>query len=744
MKLITCKHLLSTISVATFCTNTVASMSAEQVAAKKPHVIFIVADDLGWNDVSWNNPNVVMPYMNELAMNGVILNQSYLQPTCTPTRSALLTGKYPFKLGLQKGVIGSTEPRGVPLNVDMLPKLLKEINYDTHAIGKWHLGFCSWDYTPTKRGFDTFYGFYTAATDYYTHKRSTSLKPTDDYSRKDHIDGFLDLRNNTTPDDTKDGIYSTHLFGSVAEEIVRSREAQDPLFMYLAFQSVHSPVQVPQNYAQIYTHISNEERRNYLGMVTAMDLAIGRLVRALKETGHYNNSVIIFTTDNGGSVKNGGSNWPLRGEKSTMWEGGVRGPAFIHSPHLPNPGTVTNQLHHATDWFRTIIDITGGTTTDEVDGISQWDALAGFSNPPRVKMIHNMYYTGNSFKAGVRLENYKMLIGCMEKNSWLSPPPSADSPTNSNSWLPSLPSENSSTNSNGWLPSLPSENSSTNSNSWLPSLPSENSSTNSNSWLPSLPSENSSTNSNSWLPSPLPEDSPTNSNTWLPSPPSADIPTNSISRLPSPPSTNNPTNSNGWLPSPPSVESPVNSNSWLYSPPSKDISTNFNSNIGPISYVHQQSKRRNNNNNDELKRVGNKSNETSENSYYSFDDRSNNFFSALSCLEEDFSAETEGKPILSWKDLKNHSSLQWDPEVLWNLGQHMEERTKIRLYNIKDDPEERNDIANENIYELQIMLNYLSTQIPYMKTIPEKTKMKAGHPINWNNVWSPGWCQSEF
>ncbi|XP_066984783.1 arylsulfatase B-like [Macrobrachium rosenbergii] len=382
-------------------------MSAKQLSQKKPHVILIVADDLGWNDVSWNNPSVVMPHMNDLAKNGVILNQSYVQPTCTPTRTALLTGKYPFRFGLQKGVIAATEPRGVPLQAKMLPKFLKKTGYETHAIGKWHLGFCSWDYTPTKRGFDTFYGFYNGAEDYYRHTRSIAGNPKRLAEKRSHSDGFLDLRNNTTPDGTKKGIYSTHLFASVAEDILRSRKSQDPMFMYLAFQSVHTPLQVPRNYSQVYRHIRDKDRRTYLGMVTAMDEAVGRIVKALKRTGHYKNSVIIFTTDNGGSTKNGASNWPLRGRKSSLWEGGVRGAAFIHSPFLPNPGTVNNQLYYAADWFRTIVDITG-SPSPKVDGIGQWDAIAGLSESARKKIIFNMY-NFKAFKACIRSNNKEWL-----------------------------------------------------------------------------------------------------------------------------------------------------------------------------------------------------------------------------------------------------------------------------------------------------------------------------------------------
>ncbi|XP_042860608.1 arylsulfatase B-like [Penaeus japonicus] len=394
----------------------------------QPHLILIVADDLGWNDVSWHNPQVLTPHLENLARGGVILEQSYVQPICTPTRSALLTGRYPFTLGRQHGVLWPKEPTGLTLKATLLPESLKEVGYSTHAVGKWHLGFCSWRYTPTRRGFDTFYGYYTGAEDYFHHfrpqvgrKEMPNYITSQSHKKKDGARFGYDFRNNTTPDLSVDGTYSTYALASYVEDLLASRSPADPMFLYLPFQSVHSPLQVPENYTRPYRYIKHKQRRTKLGMVTAMDEAVGRVVSALKSSGHYNNSVIVFTTDNGGPTVSAGNNWPLRGNKSTLWEGGTRGAAFVHSPLLQNPGTVSHKLVHVTDWYETFMGLAGGKASEDTDGFDQWAALDGRSRSPRTHMIYNIDNT-TEFSGGIRFGDYKLLVGNPGPGEWTPPP----------------------------------------------------------------------------------------------------------------------------------------------------------------------------------------------------------------------------------------------------------------------------------------------------------------------------------
>ncbi|KAK7086020.1 hypothetical protein SK128_026980, partial [Halocaridina rubra] len=228
-------------------------------------------------------------------------------------------------------VIKPLEPVGVPLRYKFLPEALKAQGYSTHAVGKWHVGYCAEEYTPTKRGFDTFYGFHGGSQDYftYTHPGGIPLEKRSSCGNECYDFG-LDLFNNTTPDVTKNGKYSTHLFTSVVEDLLQARNPRKPLFLYLAYQSVHTPLQVPQEYKNAFRHITHKQRMVHLGMLSALDEAVGKVTRALQATGHYQNS-------NGGAVKKGGNNYPLCGKKGTLLEGGTRGAAFIHSPLLQKP-----------------------------------------------------------------------------------------------------------------------------------------------------------------------------------------------------------------------------------------------------------------------------------------------------------------------------------------------------------------------------------------------------------------------
>ncbi|XP_064102774.1 arylsulfatase B-like isoform X4 [Macrobrachium nipponense] len=417
---------------------------ADNSAQPQPHIILIVADDLGWNDVSWHNPKALTPHLEQLARGGVLLNQSYVQPICTPTRSALLTGRYPYTIGRQRDVLWPEEPTGLTIKHQLLPQVMKSVGYSTHAVGKWHLGFCSWDYTPTMRGFDTFWGYYTGAEDYYHHVRpgwhhvssATCNGPVHQDQQSVNVSDThgipfgYDFRNNTAPEYSVDGQYSTYVFSSYIENLLRTRNASDPMFLYLPFQSVHSPLQVPENYTRPFDHIDAQNRRVKLGMVLALDEAVDRVVQALKDTGHYDNSIIIFTSDNGGPTVSAGNNWPLRGNKTTLWEGGTRVVAFVHSPLLPNKGTVSDKLVHVTDWFATIAGLAGGTAPDDTSGYDQWQAITTSAPSPRAEMIYNIDMTKSGMNAGIRMGDYKLLVGNPGPGEW-TPPPEGESGGNS-------------------------------------------------------------------------------------------------------------------------------------------------------------------------------------------------------------------------------------------------------------------------------------------------------------------------
>lgn len=370
---------------------------ASGVATQKPrpHIVVIIADDLGWCDVGWCSPNLPTPSLNRLASEGVLLNASYVQPSCSPSRSAFMSGRYPFHLGLQHETIVAGYPHFLPDDKPILPQTLKSLGYATHAIGKWHLGFCDWRYTPTRRGFDSFYGFYNAAEDYYNHTTK---------------DGY-DFRDNERVDFSAKDSYSTHLFADRAVKIIREHDASRPLFVYLAFQAVHGPEQVPKSYVERYcSHIPEPNRQLKCGMIAALDEAVKNVTLALQQSGLADSTLLLFTTDNGGPVNEFSSNWPLRGGKTKVWEGGTRGVAFLHAPKLlKKSGYTYNELIHFVDWYPTFVEAAGGGRVRNIDGVSQWSNLLEGSPGPRKEFIYNIDEVDQIF--AIRLGPYKLIDG---------------------------------------------------------------------------------------------------------------------------------------------------------------------------------------------------------------------------------------------------------------------------------------------------------------------------------------------
>lgn len=382
----------------------------------KPHLIFIVADDLGWNDVGWRNSLILTPNLDALAHEGVILNQSYVQPICSPSRSAFMTGYYPYHIGTQNYVILKMSPVGVPARFVFLPEFLKTLGYSTHLVGKWHLGFCNWSYTPTYRGFDSFLGYYAGDEEYFSHR-------SQDFVQGSRADG-LDFRLNKEVVLNNNGTYSTYVFADRVKSILEAISPDQPLFLNVAFQSVHSPLEVPQKFEDMYKNIKDKKRRIFSGMVSALDEAVGQIIGHLKDYGFYDDSVIVFTTDNGGQIKSGGNNWPLRGNKFTIWEGGTRSNAFVHSKLLKNPGRTYSSLFHAVDWTPTFVHLAGGNLTN-VDGMNQWESIRDDQQGPRKDFVYNIYFNKKHIPSGIRVGSYKYIRGFPgEPSGWYPEPQS--------------------------------------------------------------------------------------------------------------------------------------------------------------------------------------------------------------------------------------------------------------------------------------------------------------------------------
>ena len=228
------------------------------------------------------------------------------------------------------------ENRGLPLEERMLPQALKEAGYTTAIVGKWHLGNFERAYLPTSRGFDHQYGHYCGAIDYFTHERDGGF----DWHRDDRV--------------CRDEGYSTHLIAREAERLLREQPADKPFFLYVPFNAVHAPHQVPEKYSAPYASLP-EPRRTYAGMVAAMDEAIGQILAALDARGFRTNTLIFFSSDNGGPDPGRvTSNGPLRAGKGTVYEGGTRVCACVAWQGHIKPGSAIAQPLHMVDWYPTL------------------------------------------------------------------------------------------------------------------------------------------------------------------------------------------------------------------------------------------------------------------------------------------------------------------------------------------------------------------------------------------------------
>lgn len=379
----------------------------------RPHIVIIVADDMGWNDVSFHGSDQIpTPNIDALAYNGVILNSHYVSAMCTPSRSALMTGKNPIHLGMQHYVLRGSEPRGLPLNEKLMPEYLKEAGYRTHIVGKWHLGFYKREYTPTYRGFDTHFGYWNGLKDYYNHM---SIEKVDDGTE---FQGF-DMRRNLSVAWDTIGKYSTDLFTEEAVQLIHAHNTTDPMFLYLAHLAPHSGnendlLQAPAEEIAKFSYIKNPKRRIYAAMVSKLDQSVGDVIEALRNREMLERSIILFISDNGapteGYLQNHGSNYPFRGIKNSPWEGGVRGAAAIWSP-LIKQRKVSNQLIFVADWLPTLLSAAGiqKTNISDIDGYDMWPTLVSGGASRRHEVLINIDDIYNY--SAIRIGNFKYVKG---------------------------------------------------------------------------------------------------------------------------------------------------------------------------------------------------------------------------------------------------------------------------------------------------------------------------------------------
>ena len=378
--------------------------SPVKVAAEeqKPNFLYIMADDQGWKDVGFHGSDIKTPQLDKLAETGAQFEQFYAQPMCTPSRAALMTGRYPHRYGLQTVVIPSAGTYGLATDEWLLPQALKEAGYKTAIVGKWHLGHADRKYWPRQRGFDYQYGPLLGEIDYYTH----SAHGTRDW-----------FRNNEPV--IEEG-YVTQLLGRDAVRLIKEHDPKIPLFLYLAFTAPHAPYQAPQEYLDRYRNIADPSRRSYAAMISCMDDEIGKVLAALQEKQMLANTLVIFQSDNGGprSAQFTGEidmskstipadNGPYRDGKGMLYEGGVRVVALANWPGHIKPGSVVKQPIHIVDMYPTLTALAGAPPGKgkSLDGLNVWPTFAAGKHSPRSEVVLDI----EPFRAAIRKGDWKLV-----------------------------------------------------------------------------------------------------------------------------------------------------------------------------------------------------------------------------------------------------------------------------------------------------------------------------------------------
>ncbi|WP_414753704.1 sulfatase [Anabaena sp. CCY 9910] len=319
--------------------------------SSRPNVVFILVDDMGWGDLSiYGRTDYETPNLDRLARQGVRFTNAYANQTvCTPTRIAFLTGRYQARLpvGLREPLGARSQPAsnniGIPANQPTIASLLKANGYETALVGKWHAGYPP-NFGPLQKGFDEYFGHLSGGIEYFTHTGT---------------DRILDLYENDVP--VQRSGYVTDLFTDRAVEFIQ-RPHSRPFYLSLHYNAPHWPWQGPNDQASTAFYLTNGytvggSQATYAAMVKSLDDGVGRVLDALEASGQADNTLVIFTSDNGGErFSNFG---PFRGQKASLYEGGIRVPAIIRYPGVTQANQVSNQVIITFDLTATILAATG-------------------------------------------------------------------------------------------------------------------------------------------------------------------------------------------------------------------------------------------------------------------------------------------------------------------------------------------------------------------------------------------------
>lgn len=356
-------------------------------AQRRPNLVLFLSDDMGSAQPGFMGGTAVpTPHLDRLAREGAKLTQFYVQSVCSPTRAALLTGRYPFRNGMEERS-HANDTAGMLTDERTLAQALKSAGYATAIFGKWHLGLWQKKHLPLQRGFDHQYGHYGALIDSFTKIRGETY----------------DWHRNEQP--LHEPGYSTFLLADEFQRVLGRHDRASPFFYYVAFNAVHTPHGAPPEY------VAKHQGDVQAAMLECMDLAIGRMLRALEEKGVLDDTIVVYFNDNGGPRRF--SNAPYRGHKGDTYEGGVRVPCVIRWPAAIKAGTVVSEMLHVVDFYPTLVKLAGGSLEQPLplDGRDAWPTIAhGQPTPHREIVLSVPGFEGSETgPPAIRSGDYKLV-----------------------------------------------------------------------------------------------------------------------------------------------------------------------------------------------------------------------------------------------------------------------------------------------------------------------------------------------
>ncbi|MBK1879674.1 sulfatase-like hydrolase/transferase [Pelagicoccus mobilis] len=392
---------------------------------ERPNIVIILCDDLGYADLGFNgSKDIRTPELDKLAEGGTLFTSAYVaHPFCGPSRMSLLSGRYPHPMGTPYNLaplsydFEESSKLGIPVEETLISKVLQDSGYTTGIVGKWHLGFEP-EYHPNMRGFDDFYGFLGGGHFYfpeqykpiYERQLKAGKSPINEY--------LLPLEHNGKEVDETE-----YITDGLSREAIRfvshASRKEEPFFLYLAYNAPHSPLEAKEEDMEQYQFIKDVKRRKYAGMMAAVDRGVGKLVDALKETGEFENTLIIFTSDNGGKSSLGANNYPLKKGKGSVSEGGIRVPMFFHWPKRVPSGQVYDYPVTTLDFYPTFVSLAETVAPDGkiLDGVDVMDSVVKGESPRGGEMVYAVRHRGDHSEISGRRDSWKA-IWDMKGGSW--------------------------------------------------------------------------------------------------------------------------------------------------------------------------------------------------------------------------------------------------------------------------------------------------------------------------------------